>query len=201
MTDIITDYNFVMEYLKLEDSPQAVDVIFILGGASLCPVRRAAELYKQGYAKKIAFISVGGNYGGNKIWGKSEDKVYKETLIRLGIPEEAIISKGLTDNTLEEAKAAIPFLVKKGIKLKRMILVSRPAHQRRAYATFSKQHPKIRYINCPANERINIKDNRPVEEVDRLIRYAKKGDIKKQKIPVEVKMAVERMRIEFNILK
>ncbi|HEX8924087.1 MAG TPA: YdcF family protein [Patescibacteria group bacterium] len=193
------------EFLKLEDVLERADVIFILGGSTVGPARKAAELYKSGYANKIAFISTGGNFGGHKIWGMTEDKKYKEELERLGIPSEAIISKGLTTNTKDEAREAVPFLRNNGVDPQKIILVSRPVHQRRAWATFEKQQPGIKYINCPADEPLNNNDRaikrRLTEEVQRLSEYTAKGDITAQDIPPRIKEAVKILKEDLNVEK
>ena len=187
------------EYLNVSDKPDNADVIFILGGSSLKPVEKAAELYKEGFASKVAFISTGGKFGGEKIWHKPENEKYKEELIKLGVPEENIIEQGLSSNTLEEAKSAVPFLKEHVLALKKMILVARPVHQRRAWATFLKQHPGIKYLNCPADEQFDLNDieaiKRLVGEAQRLLDYAKKGDIEKQEIPLEILKAAARIRM------
>lgn len=187
-------------FLNIKDEPAPADVIFILGGSSLEPVRKAAELYKAGYAPKIAFISTGGKFGGEKVWGIPENEKYKQVLVgEMGVPPEAIITEGLTTNTLAEAQKAIPFLENHEIVPRKMILVSRPIHQRRAYATFKQQHPDIQYVNCPANEEFVWNDietqQRLVQEAERLLDYSqRKHDIEKQEIPHDVLMAAVTIR-------
>lgn len=195
----------LFDYLRLEDKPGSADVIFILGGSSLAPVTKAAELYKLGYSTKIAFISTGGRFGGDAVWGMPEHEKYYAVLRDLQIPAEAIISKGLTTNTLAEAQAAIPFLKEHGINATRIILVARPVHQRRAFATFRKQHPYISYLNCPANEPLDVHNQeiseRLVGEVDRLVEYAKKGDIEAQEISFDILQATEIVRTALKMRK
>ncbi len=169
-------------FLNVKDAPEQSDVIFILGGSSLAPVQRAYELYKKGFAPKIAFISTGGNFGGEKIWGVPENQKYRQVLLEFGVPFEDILTDGLTTNTLAEAQKAIPFLEKElGTKVLRMILVSRPVHQRRAHLTFRKQWPRVSYINCPANEEYTENDmeteTRILQEMERIRIYSEKGDI------------------------
>lgn len=137
---IDNDVAIVLKFLRLEDCPEKADIIFILGGSTLSSAVHAAELYHNDYAPKIAFISIGGHFGGNRVWGIPEYVKYRETLNSLSIPDESILSAGLSENTLEEAKQAIPFLRGRGIDPTKIILVSRPVHQRRAWATFSKQN-------------------------------------------------------------
>lgn len=187
-------------YLNLKDKPEKADVIFIVGGSSIKPTEKAAQLYKDGYAKKIAFTALGGTYGGDKIWGMPEYEMYKKTLINLGIKEDAIVTRGLATNTLNEAQEAIPFLTENNIDVKKMILVSRPVHQRRAFATFEKQHPEVKYINCPADEPLDLNDldtrKRLVAEAERLLDYSKKNDLEKQEIPYGVLRAAATIRMD-----
>jgi len=198
MTDLQSAVETFSEYLNLKEEPEHADAIFILGGSSLAPVERAIELYKAGYAPKIAFISVGGKFGGEKVWGMPENVKYKEILVAAGIPEEAIITEGLTSNTLAEAKQAIPFIEKHGINPHSLILVSRPFHQRRAFATFSEQHPDIKYINCPGDEPLDLDDpethERLVQEAERLLDYSAKGDIDKQAMSRDILRAAATIR-------
>lgn len=188
------------DFLKIEDKPEESDVIFILGSSSIKPIEKAAQLYKDGYSKKISFISIGGTFGGDKIWGMPEYEMYKKTLKKLGIDENAIVAKGLSTNTLNEAKQAIPFLKENNLDVKKMILVSRPIHQRRAFSTFKKQHPEIQYINCPANEPLDFNDldirKRLVSEAERLLDYSKKDDIQKQDIPYDILRAAALIRMD-----
>lgn len=187
-------------YLKIEDKPEKSDTIFILGGSSPAPIEKALELYNAGYSPKIAFISTGGNFGGEKVWNMPENEYYKKILIAGGVPEDAIVTEGKTTNTLAEAKAAIPFLKEKGINPEKIILVARPIHQRRAFATFSQQHKDVKYINCPANEPLDLDDpetlSRLVGEAERLLDYSKKDDIAKQEIPYDVLRAAVKIRNE-----
>jgi len=187
--------TIISEFLKIEDSPKKSDVIFILGGSSISPVYKAHELYQDGYAPIIAFTSTGGVFGGEEVFGMPENEKYKEVLLGLGIPENAMISEGTTTNTLVEARRAIVFIRENGIEPNKVILVSRPIHQRRAFSTFVKQHPDVKYINCPASESLNEDDvKRLPGEIERLIKYAAKGDIIENEIPKNVLKACEVLR-------
>jgi uncharacterized SAM-binding protein YcdF (DUF218 family) len=188
------------EYLKMEDAPEPADAIFLLGGSTLGPTKKASELYKAGYAPNIAFLAIGGTYGGDKEWGMPEFEKYREVLKHDGIPDDAVLSEGKGTNTLNEVQAAIPFLKEHGVDPQKVILVSRPIHQRRAYATFREQYPEVTYINCPANEPLDVNDadtrQRLVAEAERLLDYSKKGDIEKQEIPFAVLRAAATIRVE-----
>lgn len=83
------------DFLNIKDAPRESDVIFVLGGASVAPVHRAYELYKKGFAPKIAFISTGGNFGGEKIWGVPENQKYRDVLLEFGDPRKISSLKDL----------------------------------------------------------------------------------------------------------
>jgi glycosyltransferase involved in cell wall biosynthesis/uncharacterized SAM-binding protein YcdF (DUF218 family) len=176
------------EYLRINDTLEKADVLFVMGSPSLAVVDKAVELYQAGFAKKIAFISGRGTFS-NHAWGMDEYRKYHEEFLKKGIPESALLYGIGTTNTLEEVKAAIPFLREKGMDPRKMILVSIPVHQRRAYATFAKQFPGIQYINCPAE--VPFADTpeffeRIVLEVDRLVAYGAKGDMVEQDVPLDI---------------
>lgn len=182
-------------YLNIHDEPHSADVIFVLGGSKIEPVKKAADLYRAGFAPKIAFISSGGKFGGEAVWGVSEVEKYKSILHELDIPDSALVFEGdpekQTRNTLQEAKRAIEFLEDRGVHSQKIILVARPLHQRRAFSTFLKQHPGIQYINCPADEPFNFDDQeqvtRLVQEAERLLDYGvRKDDIERPEIPPEL---------------
>lgn len=186
------------DYLKMEDEPEPADAIFVLGGSSLAPVERAYELYKAGYAPKIAFTGIGGTFGGNGIPHHEE---YRQVLLKKdGISEDAILSQGIATNTLNEAQTAIPFLRENGINPIKVILIARPVHQRRAFATFKKQNPEVAFINCPGDEPLDLQDpstrERLVAEAERLLDYSKKGDIEKQEISSTLLRAAATIRNE-----
>ena len=132
------------------------------------------------------------------MWGISENDKYQELLEAHGVPAESIVTEGLTTNTLAEAQAAIPFFESRGVHVQKLILVSRPIHQRRTFATFRMQHPEIQYINCPADEPLDLEDpetkERLVQEAERLLDYATKGDIEKQEIPLDILKAAAQIR-------
>ncbi len=111
----------------------------------------------------------------------SENEKYRRVLIELMVPSEAIVSDGRSTNTLMEAQIAISFLKENGLNPKKVILVSRPVHQRRAFLTFFKQYSHVHYINCPAREVFNDGDEkiarRIVQEIQRIWMYYNKGDI------------------------
>ncbi|HWB33699.1 MAG TPA: YdcF family protein [Candidatus Paceibacterota bacterium] len=175
------------------------DAIFVLGAGSLSPLHQAMDLYKGKWAPKISFLSLGGTFGGNLIFGQTEMEMYFKELCREHIPASDMLfapGKGLTTNTLEEARAAVPFLEERlGRKPSRIILCSRPVHQRRAWATFQKQNPGVRFLNQPSEEELSVELlPRMLQEVERIEKYGAQGDLEPQEIPDWVRELCNKIR-------
>jgi|SRR3989344_3977839 len=197
---MVSRAELVYNYLSGQDFYAVADALFVLGNSSVGPIRKAAELYFIGYAPKIVFTSIGGTYGGNFIWDMPETEYYFKYLKRSeGIPEEDIVYArdgcDQTTNTLSEAKLAIPFMEKNGINPRKVILVSRAVHQRRALLTFRKQHPEITFFSCSDREPLTGEIvPRMLAEVERIRKYGANGDLQVEEIPREVLDACEVLR-------
>jgi len=190
--------KILLDFLCLKDQLKKSEAIFILGGSSLNPVKKAAQLYQNKISDKIFFTSYGGTFT-NQDWKEGEAKMYYKTLRTLGVADKNIFWEEATANTLDEAKYAISFMKKCGVDPKTVILVSRPVHQRRAFATFKKQNPGVSFINIPADEKLSI-DKKLIErligEMQRLEKYAEKGDLEPQPLSHKLHSAWERLRKE-----
>lgn len=97
---IVKASGTIWSYLKIKNVLQKSNVIFIMGGSSILPVDKAAQLYKKSWAKYIVFCSVGGTFTNHK-WKDGEAKAYHKRLIKLGVPRKSILWEGLATNTLD----------------------------------------------------------------------------------------------------
>lgn len=190
--------QLVFDYLNYQEQPTTADAIMVFGAATLDPISYAYELYTQGFAPLITFISVGGTFGGDKIWGMPEAKKYRQVLHAQGVPRTAVVSSALSSNTLEESQMIVPFLAHHDLHPQKMILISRPVHQRRAWATFRQHNPRITAVSCPAPELVEVTSHdtleRLVQEIDRLALYADKGDLVPQRMSPAIHEAAEQIR-------
>jgi uncharacterized SAM-binding protein YcdF (DUF218 family) len=201
----VIDAQPAYDWLGVRDyQPGDVDektAIFILGAGSTGPAREAAEIFLDATVNSpIFFTSAGGRFGGNVVFGRQEFEEYASILHKYRVPEEYIHypSDDLkhTTNTLMEAKGAIPFIRSHMDNVRRVILCSRPVHQRRALATFRKHYPDIEYVNAPCSELLTTEHLlRIVQEVDRLKEYGAKGDLEVQIIPKHVTEICEQLRV------
>lgn len=183
----------VFDYLSVTDKPQKSDVIFIAVSFSVNPPKKAAELYLKGFSKKIFIVGKHGTFS-DASWKKSPAKTYKNELIRLGVPGNDIVARSLAPNTYLEAVKSIPLMRRQGINPKKVIVIDRPEHQRREWATFQKVWPAIKFINCPCDEPLVYSQkilDILIAETKRLEAYAVKGDLVRQKVPIKVKSAVK----------
>lgn len=79
-----TGLQEIWDYLDLKDSEAKADAIFVLGGSSLSSIYKAQQLYQKGLSEHICFTSIGGTFGGDKIWGMTESKKYQQVFSLFG---------------------------------------------------------------------------------------------------------------------
>lgn len=185
----------ISDWLAVNDTPEKSDLIFVFGGPTLNQVKKAKELFDQGYSDKILVTGNTGTFN-NPDWHKPVAEIYANFLIENGIPSKNILVQNTSTNTLEDVTFSIPTIKNNFPNLQKIILVSNPMHQRRCFATFQKQFPfKIKIINQsgdkPDLNKINNQEIvriaiRCIQEYDRLIKYSQKGDIEDALIPKEI---------------
>ncbi|MBE2268110.1 MAG: YdcF family protein [Anaerolinea sp.] len=198
------DYEIIFRYLSVTDALEASDVIFVFGGYHLSVPKKAGDLYRTGVAPKIMVTGKDGS-GTRPVpdWDEPIGVVFHRYLRSMGIPDEAIHVMSDSTNTLEDVLLGIPVLQQMIPDLSRITLVTRPIHQRRALATSRKAYPQYSYISSPAAEAVASLDDdsfwsreqvhRTLGEIERLKRYAAKGDIEAQVIPVDVELSVRNL--------
>jgi hypothetical protein len=105
--------------LLISDLPQKAEVIICLNG-NLKRIPKVAELYSQGYARKILVT-----YPSTR-----------KAMIKAGIPETAVVSlDGGYNSTYEEALGVVRFMELEN--LRSAVIVSDPYHMYRARWTYS----------------------------------------------------------------
>lgn len=192
----------ILQYLELKDPLQKADAIFVAGGKTLLSAEKAVELYHKGYSEKLVFVGRTGKLV-NPLWRSIADEYYKFFTSK-NIPKHALLWESTAINTLDEAKTTIPLLQQQGVNPKTLILVTRPYHQRRLYATFTKHNLGITFLNAPADDEYFLVQEGPdrlVAEIERLEQYAGKGDLTKQHIPVTVTEAIALLRKDKHMYK
>lgn len=120
---------------KLE---QADAIVVVSGGQTQTRAERGIELYKEGYAPKLIFS------GAALDDGPSNARQMKQLALSSGVPERDIITDEKAQTTYENAVNTKQELG----SARRIILVTSPYHQRRAYLTFKKVYgDDYRFLN------------------------------------------------------
>lgn len=188
------------DYLALADPPARAEVIFVFGSQALDVPARAAELYRDGHAPVVL---VSGHYGRmtRDVFDRPEALVFRDRLLRDGVPPAAIVTETEARNTLENVLFGLDALRRERIAIGSALLVAKPFVMRRCAATFARQAPEVRVRCCPPHTDLARSIDRTpaafavrlAAELDRLDRYAAAGDIAAQTIPGPVRAAALRI--------
>ena len=135
--------SYAADWLSAGDRPQKADAILVLGGGYSRPFQ-AADLYRQGFARKI-YVSVPGREDQHRLLDEAgiafprEEEVVRQVLLKKGVPASAIeyLGKDLI-STAAEAQAARDLFAQGA---PRLLVVTSPYHLRRARMTFSDTLP------------------------------------------------------------
>lgn len=154
--DCITDFIFV----ETEVSP--ADVILVPGANHPQLMEKAATLYKQGMAP---YILPSGGYKPHV--GTTEWEYLRNIGIINGVPEEAILIEDKAQHTLENARFSLEVLQRKGICPKKVIIVCKAGHSRRALLCYQAEFPiDCEFLVSPCIDRYGItKENWFLSEV------------------------------------
>lgn len=176
------------------------DAILALGSMDSRVATRAAELWHQSMAE---IIVVSGGFG--RLTGKSQSKseadVFREVLLKNGIPDSAIIVEDKSTNTGANLQFSIQKLVELGTKVEQVIIVTKPYAEKRTYATMQKLFPNItslhtspqlNYDDYPEGEITkDLAINIMVGEVERIRQYPKLGYTVPLDVPQEIEQAMK----------
>ena len=188
------------DYLAVADAPARADVIFVFGSQAFAVPARAAELYRAGHAPVVL---VSGRYGRmtREVFDRPEALVFRDRLLRDGVPPPAIVTETEAGNTLENVLFGLHALRREQVAVGSALLVGKPFVMRRCAATFARQAPDVRVRCCPPRTDLTRSVDRApavfaarlAAELERLERYAAAGDIAPQTIPEPVRAAARRI--------
>ena len=183
------------DFLAVSEPPDAADVIFVFGCRDFAVPARAAELYHDRYAPKVL---VSGHEGRltRGVFDKPEAVVFKDRLVAAGVPTSAVLTEPEASNTLENVRLGMAVLERNGAMVTRALLVAKGFVMRRCLATFQQQFAGVDIRACPPTGGLDAALDRSgtafaarlAAEIERLDRYAAKGDIRTQRIPEDVRL-------------
>lgn len=124
------------------------DAIILLEGDGTNRINTAAELYREGIARKVVFSGGAVNYDYGSF---PKDEIIPE-LIKLGVKESDIIIDEKSMHTKAQAEEIVRLATSNGWH--KILLIASPDHQYRAYLTFLRtildENPELIIINVPA---------------------------------------------------
>lgn len=157
------------------------DVIFVLQGDGICRAAHAVNLYKLGRAPVVAIVGS----ADDRLYGSFPSELVRNEMLRLGLPAEAVYFEKTAANTRAEAERAMRLAKERGWQ--RIVIVTSPHHQYRAFLTFLKAMRdaglNLALVNAPAD--LSWTEENPWgrradllnQEFDRITNYQAKGDV------------------------
>jgi len=136
-------------FLSPQDELEKADAIVVIsGGETKQRVTEAVDLFKTGWSP---LLIMSGAARDEKV---SNAEAMQQIAVSLGVPKEKIITEEEAENTLDNAKFVRDII--KDQKFTKIILVTSPYHQRRAYLAFTKalQGLPVKIINHSSTDSI-----------------------------------------------
>ncbi|GAB4147030.1 MAG: YdcF family protein [Patescibacteria group bacterium] len=192
---ILEHVQVIWEYMKMNHQLQKADIIVAFGCGTLAVADRAADVFFQNLAPTIVCT---GGFGRitKQIWNETEADKFAQVLLAAGVPEENILIENQATNTGDNLKFTQSLLQNKGLKVHRVIGVTKTYMERRLFGTFPVYWPGIEYQvtspllsfqDCyqePADAILAI--NAMVGDLQRIQEYPARGYMISQEIPAEI---------------
>lgn len=133
--------QILWDYMCLHQAIHQADCIIGFGCYNEDIAKRAAQLYREGYAPRVLFS---GGLGRNTstMWTESEASRFARIAIEEGVPEGAILLEDKSTNSRENLQFSRELLRKIGLTCPRVIGVHKPYMERRLFAAFPVYWPE-----------------------------------------------------------
>jgi uncharacterized SAM-binding protein YcdF (DUF218 family) len=195
MQEIDKYAKIIWDYMVLNQELEKTDLILVCGNDDDMTSEHALELFNLGFAP---FLLISGSGGIKNREGFQENEAYRiaNFLTKNGVSSDSIIIEDKARSTGDNANFSRELLKEKNINPEKIILITKPYMERRAYATFSKQWIGPKYF--VSSKDISYEDycmhfpdkehfiNLMVGDLIRIKEYPKLGFQIEQEIPEEV---------------
>lgn len=196
------DVKTLWEYHDLGHPHSRCDVGIGLGSHDVGVAVHTARLFHLGLFPLIVFTGARTPTTAD-VFPRGEAVHYREQAIGLGVPENAILVEPRARNTGDNISFTRDLLAEVGLHPRTVMLVCKPYHQRRAYATCRKLWPDVQ-VRCAAQS-LSLEEyvghigdadrvlNMLVGDTQRITEYAERGFAVPQVVPPRVRQAYERL--------
>jgi uncharacterized SAM-binding protein YcdF (DUF218 family) len=180
-------FDCISDFMFFETELGHSDAILIPGASQPQLMESAAMLYHQGIAPIIL------PSGGATPYVKTTEWEFLRNVgVSLGVPPEAILKEDKATNTFENARFSLEVLQQQGIHPKKIVLVCKNYHARRALLTYQFLFPRdtVFYVSPVIDKSGTTKDNWFLDEekIKRVMDELEKvGKYFRQQIPNWVK--------------
>lgn len=151
----------ITDFIFMNDTPKKSDIIFIPGSSKSVICEKAAQLYKEGYAKYCLpsgmYSSKYGRFAHEFVDNPRYEGEYatefdycKQVLIKNGVPEDAILRENRATNSMENAMYSYEVLKDMGIKIDSGIICCQAFHARRAFMSYANYFCDARLLVVPS---------------------------------------------------
>ncbi|MEV2274720.1 YdcF family protein [Nocardiopsis sp. NPDC049922] len=190
--------ELIWDYHQMRHELRSADVAIGLGSHDLGVATFAAQLYHKELFPHLVFTG-GNSPTTRKRFPRGEAVHYRERAVELGVPDAAILVESAAGNTGQNFTFSRDLLAASGIRPARVLVVSKPYMERRAFATASKVWPEVEVVCASepldlAGYRENIGDDKLVidmlvGDLQRVIEYPALGFAIPQDVPDDVRDA------------
>ena len=143
--EFLKPLQVIWEYLGMHQMPEKADCIVGFGNFNDHIARRAAQLYKEGYAPKVLFTGgVGRNTDG--LFTEPEAVRFARVAMECGVPEEDIILEPESTNTRENIEFTRRKLEELQLPHGKILGVHQPFMERRICAAMGVYWPEQAFL-------------------------------------------------------
>ena len=197
------DAEIIWDYHRMDHELRPCAVGIALGSNDLGVATQAARLYHQGLFPVL--VLTGANSPTTIArFPRGEATHYREHVLELGVPERAILVEPAAANTGQNITRSRAVLREAGVPVDRVLLISKPYMQRRAFVTCRQLWPEVMPM-CAA-ETVDFADyaraaienghrviDHLVGDLQRIVEYPKQGFAIAQPVPASVLAAYQRL--------
>lgn len=151
--DYLQPLQVIWDYLCLRQPLRKADCIVGFGNFNTDIARRAAELYRLGYAPKVLFTGgLGRNTQG--LLPEPEAVRFARVAMECGVPAEDILLETGSTNTKENITFTRALLLEHGLPAPRILAVHQPFMERRIVAAMGVYWPELDF--CVTSPQVDI---------------------------------------------